>query len=79
MMDFTHNDWGQRKIINKITIWTKQGTYTIHAVILTKYQKYPSTTILKHANVLAKLNYSLGGVYTLWHHMTLTVLQSTYA
>ena len=28
----------------------------IHAVILTKYQKYPSTTILKHANVLDKVN-----------------------
>ena len=28
----------------------------IHAVIRTKYQKYPPTTILKHANVLAKLN-----------------------
>ena len=30
----------------------------IHAVILTKYQKYPSTTILKHVNVLAKVNKS---------------------
>ena len=25
-------------------------------VILTKYWKYPSTTILKHANILAKVN-----------------------
>ena len=28
----------------------------IYAVILTKYQKYPSTTILKHANVFAEVN-----------------------
>ena len=28
----------------------------IYAVITTKYQKYPSTTIVKHANVLAKVN-----------------------
>ena len=27
-----------------------------HTVIPTKYCKYPSTTILKHANVLAKVN-----------------------
>ena len=30
----------------------------IHAIILTKYQKYHSTTILKHAKVLAKVNKS---------------------
>ena len=36
----------------------KQGTYMILAVILTKYQKHPSTTILKHVNFLAKLNKS---------------------
>ena len=28
----------------------------IYTVIPKKYQKYPSTTILKHANVLAKVN-----------------------
>ena len=28
----------------------------IHAVVLTKYQKYPPTTILKHVNVLTKVN-----------------------
>ena len=43
-------------MINKIIILTKQGTDTIHAIIPKEYQKYPSTTILKHANVLAKLN-----------------------
>ena len=42
-MEFTQNDWGQRDIINKIKILTKLGTDTIHAVISTKYQKYPST------------------------------------
>ena len=33
----------------------------MHAVIPTKYQKYPSTTILKHMNVLAKVNKSPSG------------------
>ena len=28
----------------------------VHAIILTKYQKYPSTTILKYVNILAKVN-----------------------
>ena len=28
----------------------------IHAIITTKDQKYPSTTILKHTNILAKVN-----------------------
>ena len=32
-MDSTQNDWGQRDIINRIIILTKQGTDTIHAVI----------------------------------------------
>ena len=35
---------------------TKRGSDTIHDVIPTKYQKYPSNTILKHVNVLAKVN-----------------------
>ena len=30
----------------------------IHAVLPKKYQKYPSTTIMKHANVLSKVNKS---------------------
>ena len=55
-MELAQNDWGQGDIINKITILIKQGTYMIHAVITMKYQKYPSTTILKHVNVLAKVN-----------------------
>ena len=57
-MSFAQNEWGQRDIINKIRILTKLGTYTIPAIIPEKYQKYPSTTILKHANVLDKLNKS---------------------
>ena len=57
-MSFTQNDWGQREIINIIKIPTKWGTYTIHAIIPTKYHKYPSATILKYANDLAKVNKS---------------------
>ena len=60
-MEFTQDDWGQRGIINKIIILTKQDTDKIHVVIPTKYQKYPSTTILNHANVLAEANKSLKG------------------
>ena len=45
-------------IINKFSILTKPGTDRIHAVIPTKYQKDPSTTILKYANLLAKENKS---------------------
>ena len=37
-------------------MYPKQGTYMVHAIIPEKYQNYSSTTILKHANVLAKLN-----------------------
>ena len=55
-MEVTQNDWGQREITNKIVILTKRSADTIHDFILTKYQKYPSTTILKHANVLEKVN-----------------------
>ena len=58
MMESNQNDWGQRDIINKIIILTKRGTDMIHAVIMTKYHKYPSFTILKHANVLDKANKS---------------------
>ena len=39
----------------------------IHANIPMKYQKYPSTTILKHVNVLPKVNKSTWGNL---HHMT---------
>ena len=56
MMEFTQNEWGKHDIIKKIIILNKQGSYIIHDVIPTKYQKYFSTTILKHANVLAKVN-----------------------
>ena len=56
MTIFTLDDWGQREIVNTIIISTKRGTDTIYIAILTKYQKYPSTTILKHANVLDKAN-----------------------
>ena len=52
----THNEGGQRDTINNIIILTKKGAYTIYTIIMTKYQKYPSTTILKHVNVLAKVN-----------------------
>ena len=56
MMSFTKNDWGQRDIINKITVLTKRGADTIYTSIPMKYQNYHSTTIIKHANVLAKVN-----------------------
>ena len=57
-MQFTQNDRGQRDIINKTKILTKQGSDTIHDVIPTKYHKYPSNPILKYVNVLAKVNKS---------------------
>ena len=57
-MNFIQNDWGQRDIINKIKILTKQDTDMIHVVTTTKYHKYPSNTIIKHANVLDELNKS---------------------
>ena len=55
-MEFTQHDWGQRGIINTVIILTKRGTDTINSVILTKYQKYPSTTILRHEDVWDKVN-----------------------
>ena len=58
MIEFNHNDWGQQDTINKITILTKRGIDKIYAAIRTKYHKYPSTTIFKQANVLAKANKS---------------------
>ena len=55
-MEFTQNDCGKHEIINKIIILNKRGSDMIHDVIPTKYQKYFSTTILEHANFLAKVN-----------------------
>ena len=55
-MEITKNDWVQHEIINKIKILTKLDADMIHGNILKKYQKYPSTTILKHATFLAKVN-----------------------
>ena len=55
-MSFTQNYWSQCDIVNIYIIITKQGTYTIHAFIPTKYQKYTSTITLIHANFLAKVN-----------------------
>ena len=55
-MDSKKNDWGQCDIINKTIILTKQVTDKIHDFIPEKYQKYPSNTIIKHANVLDKVN-----------------------
>ena len=65
-MEFNQNDWGQRDIINKIIILTKWGTYRMYTAILKKYQKYPPTTILKHANVLAGVSKS---PYVVWYNM----------
>ena len=83
-MEFTQNDWGQRDIINRIKILTKRGTATMHAFIPTKYQKYPLTTILKHANVLAQVNRShWGRLYNMTPHdaysITIHILAVTLA
>ena len=56
MISFTHNEWGQHDIMNNNIILIKRGADTIYTVLPTKYCKYTSTTILKHANVLAKVN-----------------------
>ena len=58
MKKLTLNDWGQRDITNKTKILIKRGSDKTHDVIPKKYKKYPSNTILKHANVLAKVNKS---------------------
>ena len=55
-MKFMQNECGQRDITNRIKILTKRGSDKIHDVILKIYHKYPSNTILKHANVLAEVN-----------------------
>ena len=55
-MEFTQNNCGQCDIINIIIKLTKRGSDTIDELIPMKYQKYPSNTIIKHANVLAEVN-----------------------
>ena len=55
-MELMKNDLSKCDIINIMIILTKWGIYTIHYAIPMKYQKYPSTTILKHADILAKVN-----------------------
>ena len=55
-MKFTKNDWGWSDIINKTKILTKRGSDAINDIISKKYQKYPSNTKVKHANVFAKVN-----------------------
>ena len=66
MMEFTQNYLCQRYIVNINKILTKQGTDMIQDVIPNKCQKYPSTRILKHVNVLDKLNKLSWGSL---HHM----------
>ena len=58
MTEFTKNDWGQHDIINKNIILNKLGSDIIHDIIPTKYQTCFLTTILEHANVLAKVDKS---------------------
>ena len=55
-MKFTNNDLGQYDIIKKNIILTKQDVDMINKFILVKYHKYPQNTIIKHANVLDKVN-----------------------
>ena len=58
MTILTHNDWGQFDIINNIIVLTKRGADTVHTIIPKKYQKYPSTIILKQEFFLARVNNS---------------------
>ena len=68
-MEFTQNDWGQHDIINTIKLLTKLDSNMIHDVIPKKYWKYPYNTILKHVNVLAKVNKShLGHLHSMKPH-----------
>ena len=54
--------------------------YTIHAVSVTKYQKYPSILILKHVNVLSEVIKSHDvHLYKIKPYSKYTVLKSTYA
>ena len=77
-MEFTQNDWGQCDIINKTKILTKRGSDKVHDIIPTKYQKYPSDTILKHANVLSKSNKLPYVFNSICRQITLTVFKSSY-
>ena len=52
-MELIQNDWVQHDIINKIRISNKRGSDMIHDI-----NEYFSTTIIEHANVLAKVNKS---------------------
>ena len=40
----------------KLKCGQKKCSDTIYVIIANKFQKYPSTTILRHADVLAKVN-----------------------
>ena len=77
-MKFTKNDWGQRDIINRIKTSTKQGSDEIHDVIPTKYQKYPSNTILKMLMFWLNEINCLIGVYAIWCHITRTLSKYTH-
>ena len=78
-MEFTKNDRGQRDIINKTKLLTKRGSDTIHDVIPKKYHKYPSKTILKHANILAKVNkLHKGSLYNMTPHDSSSVIIHIY-
>ena len=58
----------------------QRGADTIHAIILTKYQKYLLILILKHMNVLAELIESHNvHTYKITPHKKCTVLKYTYA
>ena len=57
-MEFTQNELDKHDILNKIIILNKLVSDMIHDIIPTKYQTYFSTTILEHANFLAKVNKS---------------------
>ena len=59
MISFTKRDCGKRDILNNYNI-DQRGTdtivKTIHAVIMKKYQKYPSSAKLKHVNIFSEVN-----------------------
>ena len=88
MTEFIQNEWCQCDIINKTKIITKQGSDKIHGIIPKKYQNYTSNTILKHDNVLAKvdqlpwgrlLNTPSHDAYSITIHMcTMTLADISY-
>ena len=56
----------------------KRGTYKIHSVITKKYQKYPSTTMIKHVGVLDQVNkFTFVRLLNITPHDA-TLLQHTY-